>query len=110
MLRLRTLDRSSKYIAYLEGAMRKVTIEEYRQALISLMADQEKRRMFASSASVAFAAEEFQKPTASDTPTEPRAPIVLLISVILGILTGGFFAYARNAWMTSRVAASGGAR
>jgi uncharacterized protein involved in exopolysaccharide biosynthesis len=97
-LRARALDRTSKYIEYLNSEINKVTFDEYRKALTDLLADQEKRRMFASSASISYAAEPFQTPSTSTMPTKPNALFVLILSVFIGVLFGGFAAFFWDNW------------
>lgn len=87
-LRQQTLIRTSKYIEYLNGELQRVTVEEYRQALGDILSEQEKRRMFASSPSVNYSAQIFEAPTAAMKPASPNTVAVLLISLILGALTG----------------------
>ena len=94
-LRLRTLDRSSEYIDYLSNKLRTVTVDEYRQALVQTMAEQEKMRMMASS-NLPFAAEPFGAPSASILPTKPNPPLVLLIGFLLGTLIGCVVAFVRD--------------
>ncbi len=92
-LRERTLVRTGKYIEYLDNELQKVTLEDYRQALVDLLSDQEKRRMFASSSSVSYAAQPFQEPTASPTPTAPKPSLVIVVSIVIGFLFGGMAAF-----------------
>lgn len=92
-LRARALSRTTKYIDYLNEELRRVANEDYRKALIDLLADQEKRRMFASSPSISFAAEPFEAPTASALPDTPNSTLALILSTAIGILFGGFVAF-----------------
>ena len=109
-LRQRTLERTGKYIEYLDSELNKVTLEDYRQALVDLLTDQEKRRMFASSSSVSYAAQPFQEPTASQNPTAPMPILVLVVSVITGFLFGGMAAFFWDERLRDRASDPGLAR
>jgi len=88
LLRARTLQRTSNYIAYLQATLPTVTLVEHRQDLANILADQEKQRMIASATGSAFAAEPLGAVTVSDRPTTPDAPLVLLGGVAGGALIG----------------------
>lgn len=92
-LRKRTLARTSNYIEYLNGELAKVTNDNNRRALIDLLSDQEKRRMFASSANIAYAAEPFGAVTSSALPTRPNSLLLLTLAIVVGILLSGFAAF-----------------
>lgn len=86
-LRQKELDRTGAYVAYLREQLSNVAVTEYRQALHDILAEQEKRRMVASS-NLPFAAEPFGQPTVSVHPTAPRPLFVIGSSLLLGILLG----------------------
>ena len=88
LLRARTLQRTSNYIAYLQATLPTVTLVEHRQDLANILADQEKQRMIASATGSAFAAEPLGVVTVSDRPTTPDAPLVLLGAAAGGLLVG----------------------
>ncbi len=86
-LRQKELDRTSAYVAYLKDQLANVSVTEYRQALHDILAEQEKRRMVASS-NLPFAAEPFGEPTVSVRPTSPRPVLTIISSVLFGALLG----------------------
>jgi uncharacterized protein involved in exopolysaccharide biosynthesis len=96
-LRQRTLIRTGKYIEYLDNELKKVTYQDYRQALVDLLTDQEKRRMFASSPTISYAAQPFQVPTASQMPSYPSPGVVLTATAFIGLLLGGMLAFFLDA-------------
>lgn len=95
VLRQRSLNRSAEYIDYLSRKIRTVTVDEYRQALVQSLAEQEKMRMMASS-SLSFSAEPFGTPSASILPTKPNPPLVLLVGFLIGSLIGCAIAFFRD--------------
>ena len=90
-LRQKELDRTGAYVAYLREQLANVSVTEYRQALHDILAEQEKRRMVASS-NLPFAAEPFGEPTVSVRPTSPRPVLTIVSSVLFGTLLGIFIA------------------
>lgn len=108
-LRKRTLARTTTYINYLSSQFDKVTVEGYQQALIALLTEQEKRRMFASS-TISYAAELFEKPVASQWPTSPNAGLTLFLAGFFGLLLGAISACLWDIRTASRPAARGGDR
>lgn len=86
-LRQRTLHRVNGNIAYLTDKLNRITISDYREALVRTLSEQESQKMSASSAS-AFAAEPFGSTVASTYPTSPRGVLVIVISLVLGLLVG----------------------
>jgi hypothetical protein len=86
-LRQKELDRTNSYVAYLREQLSTVSVTEYRQALHDILAEQEKRRMVASS-NLPFAAEPFGAPTVSVRPTSPRPFLLMFSSLLLGALLG----------------------
>jgi Chain length determinant protein len=99
ILRKRTLNRSTQYIAYLQGELNKVTVSDYREALIAVLARQEETRMMAS-ADVSYSAEIFSGPTQPTRPTAPNAGLILAMALIAGLFAGCGLALtaARNSW------------
>lgn len=81
------LERAEKHIAYLVGKLKTMKVDEYRAALIDLLAIQERMKMMAE-ADLPFAAETFGKAERSFKPTSPNPIIVLLIGPILGMVFG----------------------
>ena len=92
-LRQKELDRTGAYVAYLREQLANVSVTEYRQALHDILAEQEKRRMVASS-NLPFAAEPFGAPTVSVRPTSPRPVITLVSAILFGVLLGIIIALA----------------
>ena len=86
-LRQKELDRTSAYVAYLKDQVASVSVTEYRQSLHDILAEQEKRRMVASS-NLPFAAEPFGQPTISVRPTSPRPVLTVFSSLLFGTLLG----------------------
>jgi len=86
-LRQKELDRTSAYVAYLKDQLASVSVTEYRQSLHDILAEQEKRRMVASS-NLPFAAEPFGQPTISVRPTSPRPVLTVFSSLLFGTLLG----------------------
>ena len=62
-------------------------VRKIRQALHDILAEQEKRRMVASS-NLPFAAEPFGAPTVSVKATSPRPLLLIFTSLVLGIVLG----------------------
>lgn len=87
LLRKRALAHSTDYIHYLNRELEKVTVTDYRAALISHLFDQEQTRMMAS-ANVAFAAQVFSGPSRSSKPTAPKSVMILIFFAITGALAG----------------------
>lgn len=94
-LRMRTLRRSTGYISYLYDQLKEASVAEYREALVELIAEQEKRRMIASS-NLSYAAEPFSGPYASLYPTKPQSIFVLITSILLGLVVGVIGAVVRD--------------
>jgi hypothetical protein len=87
LLRKRTLQRADEYIDYINRKLNQVTATDIRQAMISTLMIQERRRM-AASASMSYSVDVFAPPTPSIRPTSPNAPIVLIACLLLGAITG----------------------
>lgn len=87
ILRQRALNRANDYIAYLTKELDKVTVTDYRAALIEHLAEQEQIRMMAS-ANVSFAAQVFSGPSRSTKPTAPKSLLLLFFSLAVGALLG----------------------
>ncbi|MDA9032446.1 Wzz/FepE/Etk N-terminal domain-containing protein [Amylibacter sp.] len=68
---------------------------EHREALAQLIAKEEQKLMLASSSKY-FTAKPIMKPTISMKPTSPKPRIVLALSIIFGLLFGGFFILIRS--------------
>ncbi|GAA0562777.1 hypothetical protein [Rhizomicrobium electricum] len=90
-LRDRTMVRATNYIDYINRELNKVTIAEYRQALIDTASEQEKLRMAASS-NLPFAAEPFGNSEVSTKPVAPNVPLLWVLGAFLGAVIGGVWA------------------
>lgn len=86
-LRQRALERSTKYINYLNEKLQSTTVTEYRMALVAILSDQEKLNMTASS-DVPYAAESLGGATSSLKPTKPNPGLVLIAGVLVGFMLG----------------------
>lgn len=98
-MRRRDLAHASIDIQYLTNRLPRVTVEEYRRALIANLADQEKTRMLAT-APLPYASAILGKPTVSSKPVHPSPVAVLALGIILGAMLGIGFAvwsYGREA-------------
>ena len=95
LLRAKTLRRSSSYISYLNDRLRTTTVDEYREALLASIAEQEKQRMAASS-DLPFAADPAGAPTASPRPTKPMPLSVIALGMIGGLFAGMVVALLRD--------------
>jgi hypothetical protein len=87
LLRQRALVRIDDYLHYLTEKLSIVSLAENRAALAQALGDQERARMFASSPR-SFAAEIFQNPASSITPTSPRPLLLLIGAFVAGMLIG----------------------
>lgn len=83
-LRVKSLERSKKQIAYLTLKLQGTQIAEHRQILAASLLKQENIGMTASSG-LPFAAEPFGKPYSSVKPTTPNLILVLLLAVFFGL-------------------------
>lgn len=95
ILRQRALDRSEKYISYLSKKLDTVTVSEYRSSLITILSDQEKQNMIASS-SAPYSVEPIGDATASLNPTAPKPILVLSIGFFIGLFGSIIFILART--------------
>ena len=91
-LRDRTMKRATQYINYINSELQKVTVAEYRQALIDTASEQEKLRMAASS-NLPFVAEPFGGPEVSAKPVFPNVPLLWALGAILGMLVGALLGH-----------------
>ena len=92
MLRAHALARSTEYIRYVNNKLPLVTIQDYREALIGLLSNQERVRMMAA-ANVPFVAEPFGTPVASPYPTSPKPMLVMISALAIGMICGMGLAY-----------------
>lgn len=99
-LKQESLRRSRENVQYLQSRLAETTNAEYREFLLSVMADVEKQRM-ASSGSMAYVAEAFGQPTPSMHPVSPNIPMAYALGGILGMLAAIGAIILRN-WATFR--------
>jgi hypothetical protein len=83
IMRERALNRAEGYINSITAQLQRVTVSDYRQALVENLAEQEKIRMMAS-ANVAFSSEIFSGPAISPWPTSPSAMRALAVAILGG--------------------------
>lgn len=86
-LRHRLLNRTTQNIRYLSDQLARTQLAEHRQALATMLGEQERLRMTASS-TVAFAAEPLSAASATRLPETPNGPIVMAIAVVAGVAFG----------------------
>jgi uncharacterized protein involved in exopolysaccharide biosynthesis len=87
VLRNQVATRAKQKAAYLRNELNQVSVEDYRQALLALLSNEEKTLMFTET-SHAFAAEILSPPTASAIPVSPRPIMSLFVAALIGILLG----------------------
>ncbi|MGO9934862.1 MAG: hypothetical protein ACLPV8_24030 [Steroidobacteraceae bacterium] len=86
-LRERDLEHATKDIDYLSKRLAEVNVVEYRTALVSNLAEQEKARMQAS-APLPYASDVLGRPMISTRPVSPKPLVVWGAGIILGGLLG----------------------
>ncbi len=91
-IRQRTLKRTGRYIDYLTKQLAAATVNDYREALITSLVEQQKARMTASSG-LPFAAEPVEPPVISSTPSSPNGPFTLGLALLLGFGAGGWIGF-----------------
>lgn len=94
-LRGRAIARSTDRIAYLSEQMAKVAVVEYREALASILKEEEQYLMMASG-STSFSADPFGAPEISRRPTRPNPSLVLLSSIVLALIVGSIWVLSRE--------------
>jgi hypothetical protein len=87
-IRQRTLKRTERYIAYLTKQLALATVNDYREALITSLVEQQKARMTASSG-LPFAAEPVEPPVIASLPSSPNGPVVIFLALMFGLAAGG---------------------
>ena len=101
-IRQKSIRSAKSYVSYILGRLEEVRVEEYREALVSALAQQEKSLMLASD-EAAFAAEAFGEPYSSLKPTDPKPVVVLLLSLIAGAVVS----FGAIIWKSGHRARSG---
>ncbi len=108
-LREKALARSRQNVTYLSQKLAMVTLAEHRQVLAAALASEERQLMLASNPAP-YAADLFDRVTASLGPTSPRPLPVLLSALVAGLLLGIAAAIVwplhRRALLSERTAAA----
>lgn len=86
-IRQNALSRADASIAYINRKLPSITVPEYRQALVDIMAINEKQRMLASSG-LPFAAAPVSVTEISNGPVSPKPAFVLALALLFGIALG----------------------
>ncbi len=82
---------NERKIEYLQNKLQGVTIQEYRQTLLALVAKEERGRMLLQS-DLPFTVDVMDAPYASPMPTSPRPLRSLILSLIGGLIVGAVLA------------------
>lgn len=86
---------SRAYVDYLSKRLEAVHIADYRQALVDVIAQQEKTLMFASDPN-AYAAQAFGPPYSRRRPTSPQPILTLVATLVAGLIVGLGWALVRG--------------
>ena len=87
IMRQRYIDFSKEPLEFYKEKLRTARSREHREALAGLIGKEEQKLMFASRGKY-FTVEPYIKPTISLYPVAPKPSLVLLLSLILGLITG----------------------
>lgn len=87
VLRDQVAARATQQVGYLQRKLNQTSVEDYRQALLSILSTQEKTLMLTQT-SAPYAAEILDPPIYSIRPVAPRPVLTLIIATIVGILAG----------------------
>jgi uncharacterized protein involved in exopolysaccharide biosynthesis len=82
-------------LEYLQRRLTSVTVNDYRQTLISLILDQEKILMLIQP-NLPFAAEALEQPEILSEPSSPKKGRILALSAVIGLFVGMGIAYRRE--------------
>ena len=93
--RLRTQSLSEK--AYLNRRLSEVTVEDYRQALLAMLSDQEKSLMLLDS-NAPIAARIIVPATVTDSPTAPSITLTLVLGALISIVFSLLICVAMDSW------------
>lgn len=86
-LRRRQLLQSTNYIRYLDQLLPTIAVAEYRTAIASILSDQEKQKMIASS-DTPYSAQTLGPSFASPMPTSPNPKMILIGAFFAGLFLG----------------------
>lgn len=92
VLRRREEERLKGYLTYIEEKLKNVAASEYRAALITLLAQQEKSLMVIESGAPLGAA-VLDGPNVAARPTSPRVILTLAVGVLAGVALGIFMIF-----------------
>ena len=95
LLRERMLSRTDSYIKYLNSKLLIVSNAEQRAAIAEALGGQERIRMVAMS-DRPFAAELFERPSATQQFTSPRPLVVIVVGLLSGMLIGLTYIIVRH--------------
>lgn len=84
------LGRVEKMMSYVRNKLSKITISEYRDSLLFVLAGQEKR-MLELQSGTPYVAEIIQPPVVSDKASSPNVLVRLILGAIVGLALGGVF-------------------
>jgi hypothetical protein len=87
------LNRVSKMVSYVKDQLSKITISEYRDSLLFVLAGREKRMLELQSGSP-YVAEIIQPPVVSDRASSPNVLVRLILGAIVGLALGGVMVLA----------------
>lgn len=90
LLRLEAFDQSKERVKYLKNILSEVEVTEYQEALVALLAQQEKKLMLLQEGS-AFAAQILEAPRASPRPSHPNYMLALVLGPIIGFFIAIMF-------------------
>lgn len=88
VLRTLTLERATKYAAYLEARLKTEQTKDLQQVLIQSLSQQETLLMM-SKADTPFAAQPLGTTSVSPFPVTPKAPEILALGIVFGAALGG---------------------
>lgn len=100
LIRIDAASRAAEQADYLRGRLAQTTIEEYRDTLLKLLAEQEQTLMLTQS-SLPFAAEPVQQPIVDRVPNK-RPVLYALIAAVVGFSFSAFIAIVVESWRAGR--------
>ena len=95
IMRQRYINFSKEPLEFYKEKIRSSRSREHREALASLIGEEEQKLMFASRGKH-FIAEPYLNPTISLYPTSPNSKIVLALSLFFGLLIGSIIVFFQN--------------
>ena len=107
VLRERALQRTQRYIAYVQQKLPETNLAAHRDSLTQLLVEQERNLMMAQ-IDGPYAADIFDPITVSAEPVSPNLKAVLAASVVLGLMGGGFLVFLVGALRGPRAASERG--